>query len=78
VREIAESKLKATCLAVIEDVRRTRVPVRITRYGRPIAEIVPILPPADASWLGSMSDQMETVGDIVAPVRAFQKRAKRV
>src|ERR1035437_9960486 len=41
VREIAISRFKATCLAVLEDVRRTRRPVRVTRFGKPVAEVVP-------------------------------------
>ena len=71
------SKLKATCLAVIEDVRKTRTPVRITRSGRPIAEIVPVRAPANASWLGSMSGEMEITGNIVRRLGAFSERAKR-
>jgi hypothetical protein len=34
-KEIAISKFKATCLAVLEDVRRTRRPVRVTRLASP-------------------------------------------
>ncbi len=39
--EISISKFKATCLAVLEKVRATGEPIRVTRFGRPIAEIVP-------------------------------------
>ena len=41
MREIAISQFKATCLAVLEDVRRTRRPVRVTRFGKPVAEVIP-------------------------------------
>ena len=41
MHEIAPSKLKATCLAVLRNVRRTRQPVRVTKFGDPIAEVVP-------------------------------------
>ena len=71
MREIAISKFKATCLGVIEDVRKTRTPVRVTRFGRPVAEIVPVSA-APKGWLGSMRGEMEIVGDIVAPVHAFR------
>ncbi len=47
MQEIAISKFKATCLAVLESVRRTGQPVLVTRFGKPMAEIVP--PPAAAS-----------------------------
>jgi prevent-host-death family protein len=41
MEEIAISKFKATCLAVLERVRTTGEPVRITRFGQPVAEVLP-------------------------------------
>ena len=38
---MAISKFKATCLAVLERVRRTGEPLTITKLGKPIAEIIP-------------------------------------
>ena len=40
MEEMAISKFKATCLAVLERVRKTGEPVLVTRFGHPIAEIV--------------------------------------
>jgi antitoxin (DNA-binding transcriptional repressor) of toxin-antitoxin stability system len=71
MNDIAVSKLKATCLALLEDVHRTRRPIRITRFGKPIAEVIPPSAPKSQSWLGSMKDQIEINGDIVKPVGAF-------
>ena len=69
LEEIAISKFKATCLAVLKRVRRTGKPVRITRFGKPVAEIVPPSPPPrPESWLGCMSGTAEIAGDIVSPV----------
>jgi len=68
MEEIAISKFKATCLAVMERVRRTRRPVLVTRFGEPVAEIVPPSPPPRPDdWLGCMADSAEIVGDIVSP-----------
>jgi antitoxin (DNA-binding transcriptional repressor) of toxin-antitoxin stability system len=65
MREIPISKFKATCLATLAEVRRTRVPVRITRFGKPVADVVPPKAPAKKkSWLGCMRDETEFVGDI--------------
>jgi prevent-host-death family protein len=72
VREIAVSKFKATCLSVLEDVRKTRRPVRVTKRGKPIAEVVPLPAEPYKSWLGCMRDTGEIVGDIVGPVGAFE------
>jgi prevent-host-death family protein len=71
VKEIAISKFKATCLAVLEDVRKTRTPVRVTKFGRPVAEVVPPTPSTKGSWVGCMKDAMEITGDIVKPTGAF-------
>lgn len=68
MEEIAISKFKATCLAVLERVRRTGQPMRVTRFGKPVAEILPPTPPKpEKSWLGSMVGTGEVVGDIVSP-----------
>jgi len=62
------SKFKATCLAVLQRVRRTGRPVLITRFGQPVAEVAPPRRTASrADWLGAMAGRAETVGDIVAP-----------
>ncbi len=68
MEQIAISKFKATCLAVLESVRRTGKPVQVTRFGQPVAEVVPPSPPErDKEWLGSMRGTGRVVGDIVSP-----------
>ena len=63
------SKFKATCLAVLERVRRTGKPVRITRFGEPVAEVVPPSPETRPKhWIGSMKSMARISGDIVTPV----------
>lgn len=65
---IAISKFKATCLAVLQRVKRTGRPVLVTRFGEPIAEIVPPSVPANRrDWLGSLAGTVTIVGDIVSP-----------
>jgi antitoxin (DNA-binding transcriptional repressor) of toxin-antitoxin stability system len=67
--EIAVSKFKATCLAALDRVRRTGRPLRVTRFGKPLADVVPAGPPVRAaSWLGVMRDRGRIAGDLVAPV----------
>lgn len=77
MREIAISKFKATCLAVLEDVRRTGAPVLVTRFGEPVAEVVPAKTPQKKRRLGSMRDSFEVIGDIVGPIGAFEGLRKR-
>lgn len=73
MQEIAVSKLKIKCLSVIETVRRTRSPIRVTRFGKAVAEIVPVSSAPRGSWLGCMSHATETDDDIVGPLGAFDK-----
>ncbi len=69
MEEIAISKFKATCLGVLERVRKTGRPILVTRFGKPVAEIVPPSPPErPESWLGAMRDRARIRGDVVAPV----------
>ena len=52
MEEIAISKFKATCLAVLERVRRTGKPILVTRFGKPVAEVVaPSPPPRPDEWI---------------------------
>lgn len=68
---IAISKFKATCLAVLERVRVTGKRVVVTRFGEPVAEVVPPTPPArEPDWLGSMANRGAIRGDLVEPVAA--------
>ena len=46
-------------------------PVRITRFGKPVADIVPIAAPQDKPWIGALRDSVESMGDLVEPVGAF-------
>jgi prevent-host-death family protein len=69
MEEISVSKFKATCLAVLERVRKTRRPIRVTKFGKPVAEIVPpSASPEKKKWTGSMAGMIQTHGDIVGPV----------
>ena len=68
MEEIAISKFKATCLALLERVRKTRKPIRVTRFGEPVAEVVPpSAKPKRKRWLGSMEGTGQITGDIVSP-----------
>jgi prevent-host-death family protein len=65
---ISISRFKATCLGVLERVRRTGLRVVVTRHGQPIAEVVPPTPPArEPEWLGSMRGRGRVEGDLVSP-----------
>jgi prevent-host-death family protein len=67
MKQIAISEFKAKCLALLEQVQKTKKPLRVTRFGKPIADVVPPTPTPAQDWIGSMKDTLEIVGDIVSP-----------
>ena len=66
MKTVAVGVFKQTCLRLLEDVRQTGEPLRITKRGVPIAEVVPVAR-EEGSWKGILRDRMEFVGDIVSP-----------
>jgi prevent-host-death family protein len=69
VDEIAISKFKATCLAVLERVRKTGRPVLVTRFGRPVARIEPPAgQPTKQIRFGTGAASLTIKGDIVQPI----------
>ncbi len=74
INEIAISEFKAKCLALLEEVSKTKVSLRVTRRGKPIAEVNPVSPSMEErNWLGSMSESTEITGDLVSPVIEIQE-----
>ena len=69
IQEVAISVFKAKCLSLLDEVSKTRIPIRVTRRGKAIADVVPASSETEErSWIGSLSDSIEIVGDIVSPV----------
>ena len=68
MKEVAISEFKAKCLGILEEVRKTRRPIRVTRFGVPVAEVVPPSPPkSKGRRLGTMAGTAKILGDIVGP-----------
>jgi len=67
MKTMAAGKFKAQCLRVMDRVQQTRVPVVITKRGKPVAKLVP----ADefqSEVFDSLKGKIEILGDIVSPV----------
>ncbi len=68
MEQIVISQFKATCSSVLERVRKTRKSVLITRFGVPMAKVVPpSAPERPTRWLGALAGTGRIEGDIVAP-----------
>ncbi|MCZ4495906.1 MAG: hypothetical protein JWM25_489 [Thermoleophilia bacterium] len=68
MRTVAISEFKATCLALLEEVRVTGEPLVITKRGVPIAQVgPPSLQDAPRRRLGGLAGRIRIIGDIVEP-----------
>jgi prevent-host-death family protein len=73
MKEVAISEFKAKCLSLLDQVQKTKKPILVTRFGKPIAEVVPASPkPGPGDWIGSMKGTFEILGDIVSPANDEQ------
>lgn len=78
MKEISISRFKATCLKLLQQVKRTGQPILVTRRGEPVAEVIPPpAPEAVAPWLGSGRGSGRIIGDIVSPLPAEDWEAER-
>lgn len=68
MEEIAISKFKATCLAVLEKVKKTGQPILVTRFGHPVAQITPPVQAKRAPKFGTAVGSLTIRGDIVGPI----------
>ena len=53
-RVIMASRFKAECLAILDQVETLKVSVTVTKHGRPVARLVPLVEPTDAALMGSV------------------------
>lgn len=67
MKQVAISEFKAKCLALIDQVEKTKKPICITRFGKPVAQVAPPPPKAHSDVIGSMKGTFEILGDIISP-----------
>lgn len=73
-REVAISEFKTKCLSLLDEVSKTKIPLRVTRRGKAVADVFPAAIAADEKdWIGSMSGDIEIAGDIISPVIAIEE-----
>ncbi len=66
---VSVSEFKATCLALLERVRKSGQTITVTKRGKPVAKVVPIraLETKKRGILGYMKGTGRIVGDIESP-----------
>jgi prevent-host-death family protein len=67
MKKMPAGEFKSRCLTVMDDVRKTREPVLITKRGKPVAKLVPA-DKTDTSFLGCLEIVVRITGDIESPI----------
>ncbi len=65
--EMPAGQFKAKCLRLMDQVRRTHEAVVITKFGKPVAKLVPIEERSRKLPFGFLQDSVMVRGNIVAP-----------
>lgn len=67
IRKIAAGEFKAKCLQLMDSVQKTKLPIVITKHGKPVAKLVP-LDAESPDFFGCRKDSVQVIGDIISPI----------
>jgi prevent-host-death family protein len=67
MKKMPAGEFKSRCLAVMDNVQKTKESVLITKRGRPVAKLVPV-EESPREFLGRLEGLVKIVGDIESPV----------
>jgi prevent-host-death family protein len=66
MKEMRASIFKARCLKVMNDIQATGEPVIVTKRGKPVVKVIPLMPENDDIF-GFMAGKFKIIGDIESP-----------
>jgi prevent-host-death family protein len=64
---ISAAEFKTNCLRLMDEVAKRRIPVVITKRGKPVAKLVPV-DEGPVDLFGYMAGTIKICGDIVSPI----------
>jgi prevent-host-death family protein len=64
---IPAGEFKAKCLKLLDEVAENRKSLVITKYGKPVAQVIP-MPANQRDIVGSMKGSVTILGDIISPL----------
>jgi prevent-host-death family protein len=67
MKEIAAGQFKNQCLALMDEVQQTGEPLVVTKRGKPVVKLVPIIRDDD-NFFDSMKGRVTITGDIIDTV----------
>ena len=75
-KQMSAAEFKAKCLDVLDQVAEHRESVVVTKRGKPVARVVPIVNRPKTLW-GAMKGEIDIRGDIVGPLDVAWKAMRR-
>ena len=66
--KIGAGEFKAKCLKIMDEVKKFRKVVVITKFGKPVAKLTPVEEDSSEPIFGCMSGSATIHGDIVNPI----------
>ena len=67
MKTISAGKFKIHCLALLKEVAQKQQPILVTKYGKPVAQVVPIIQEGEPAQ-NPLKDSILFEKDIVNPV----------
>ena len=67
MKKVPAGKFKANCLAIMDEVQAKHEAVIITKRGKPVAKLVPVVEEPDDIF-GFFAGKISVTGDIVSPL----------
>jgi len=67
-KQIAAGEFKAKCLKLMDEVQSSKIPLIVTKHGKPMVTILPFEEEAKVFPFGYMKGRMTINGDIVGPI----------
>jgi prevent-host-death family protein len=71
MKTMGAGEFKAHCLQLLDQVRKTRTPLVITKRGKPVAKLVPPDEPPSPVF-DSLKGKIEILGDIESPITPLE------
>ena len=65
-KSVSVNQFKIHCLAMLDEVAKTGLPLIVTKRGKPVVKLVPIAPAEAPNLLGNVQYKREA--DLLAPV----------
>jgi prevent-host-death family protein len=64
---VGATEFKAHCLALLDQVAQDRVPIIVTKHGRPVARVIPYVEDGGRAF-GLLAGTVQAGDDLVAPI----------